>query len=213
MDKMKPAFNITPAQCRMARAALKMGVRELAALAQVSTNTITRFEMDEPLRLKTQDAIKLALEAGGVVFIDPDADGGGGVRFAMWYSPQFAEAMKSGLSPLRLVYVSERIVRLESTTPSARVIIDMDRMVFNRRMGHIALNDRILETQIQINMAAFAAIIARMYLDKKGGFAAPVGTKIIDIQLGEEELKDVALHVRLYDDLTVDIGDPPVDYQ
>jgi hypothetical protein len=184
----------------MARAALKMGVRELAALAQVSTNTITRFEADEPLRLKTQDAIKLALEAVGVVFIDPDADGGGGVRFAMGYSPQFAEALKSGLSPLRFVYVSERIVRLETATPSARVIVDMDRAVFNRRWGDLALNDRILEDKILINMPTFAGVLARMYLEKEGEFAAPPGVKILNVHIGDYELRDVPLQLPLYED-------------
>jgi hypothetical protein len=196
----------------MGRAALKMGVRELAEIAKVSTNTITRFELDETLRPRTEDAIRLALEASGVIFFDEDADGGPGVRLAGWYSPQFVEAMKTGLSPPRLVYISERTIRLESATPTAKVIADMDRTVFNRRMGD--LHDHTLETQIQINMAAFAGVIARLYLDKKGGFAAPPGTKVINIQLGDEELKDVVLHVRWYaDDLTVDPGDPPEGYQ
>jgi transcriptional regulator with XRE-family HTH domain len=195
-----PTVDMTPAQCRMARAALKMGVRELAILAQVSTNTITRFELDEPLRPRTVAAIILALEAVGVVFIDTDAGGGPGVRLASWYSPQFVEAMKTGLSPPKLVYISEQTIRLESATPKAKVIVDMDRTVFNRRMGDIALDDRILENQILINMAAFAGVIARMYLDKKGGFAAPPGTKIINLHIGDDELKDVPLHFRMYGD-------------
>jgi hypothetical protein len=197
---MKPAFSITPAQCRMGRAALKMGVRELAEIARVSTNTITRFELDEPLRLRTQDAIKLALEASGVIFLDPDADGGPGVRLTVWYSPQFVEAMKTGLSPPRLVYISEQTIRLESATPHAKVIVDIDRTVFIRRMGHVALDDRLLEDQILINMTAFAGVIARMYLDKRGGFAVPPGTKIINIHIGDDELRDVPLHFRMYGD-------------
>ena len=59
-----------PAQCRMARAALQMGVRELGEAAQVSTNTITRFEKGEPLKERTVNAIRGALEAAGVEFIN-----------------------------------------------------------------------------------------------------------------------------------------------
>jgi transcriptional regulator with XRE-family HTH domain len=201
--------DIAPAQCRMARAALKMGVRELATLARVSTNTITRFELDEPLRPRTVDAIILALEAVGVVFIQTDAEGGPGVRLASWYSAQFVEAMKTGLSPPRLIYISDRAIHLESATPHAKVIVDMDRTVFHRRWGNFALDDHLLEGQILINMAAFAGVIARLYLEKKGGFAVPLGTKIINIHLGDEELKDLNLYIRMYGDTGVDPGEPP----
>ncbi|MET3754681.1 transcriptional regulator with XRE-family HTH domain [Rhizobium binae] len=62
----------------MARAALGMGVRELAEAAKVSTNTITRFEKgDEILKSRTVDAIRLALEAAGVIFIDSNGNGPG----------------------------------------------------------------------------------------------------------------------------------------
>lgn len=68
-----------PTQCRMARAALELGVRELAELAKVSTNTITRFERGEPLKERTVQDIRAALESAGVEFIA--ANGGGpGVR-------------------------------------------------------------------------------------------------------------------------------------
>jgi transcriptional regulator with XRE-family HTH domain len=70
---------MTPAQCRMARAAIEMGIRDLAEAAKVSTNTITRFERGEPLRERTVDAIRFALEAAGVAFISENG-GGPGVR-------------------------------------------------------------------------------------------------------------------------------------
>jgi transcriptional regulator with XRE-family HTH domain len=63
----------------MARTALEMGVRELADAAKVSTNTITRFERGEPLRERTIDALRAALESTGVEFI-PENGGGVGVR-------------------------------------------------------------------------------------------------------------------------------------
>lgn len=53
----------------MARAGLNLGVRDLAGLAQVSTNTITRLERGESLYPRTIEAIRTALEAAGVEFV------------------------------------------------------------------------------------------------------------------------------------------------
>ena len=64
------------AQCRMARAALQLGVRELAAMARVAPATISRLEALYP---RTLEAIRAALEAAGVEFI-PENGGGVGVR-------------------------------------------------------------------------------------------------------------------------------------
>ena len=61
---------LTAAQCRMARAALEIGIRELSETAQVSTNTITRLERGEELKPRTVLAIRSAFEAAGVVFLE-----------------------------------------------------------------------------------------------------------------------------------------------
>jgi transcriptional regulator with XRE-family HTH domain len=63
----------------MARAALQIGVRELADAAQVSPTTITRLERGEALYPRTVAAIRAALEAAGVEFIAENG-GGAGVR-------------------------------------------------------------------------------------------------------------------------------------
>ncbi len=63
----------------MARAALQLGVREVATLAAVSPNTIARLERGESLYTRTVDAIRAALEAAGVEFIAENG-GGPGVR-------------------------------------------------------------------------------------------------------------------------------------
>ncbi|WP_217991861.1 helix-turn-helix domain-containing protein [Rhodobacter maris] len=68
---------MTPAQCRMARSGLGIGVRELAEAAGVSTNTITRLEKGEPLKARTIEAIQSALEAAGVEFIPENGEGAG----------------------------------------------------------------------------------------------------------------------------------------
>jgi transcriptional regulator with XRE-family HTH domain len=72
-------MELTSAQCRMARAALQIGVRDLAKLGRVSPNTIARLERGEALYPRTLAAILTALEAAGVEFI-PENGGGAGVR-------------------------------------------------------------------------------------------------------------------------------------
>ena len=63
----------------MARVALSWGVRDLAAAAKVSPNTIARLERGETLRPRTLGGVRAALEAAGVEFI-PENGGGPGVR-------------------------------------------------------------------------------------------------------------------------------------
>ena len=56
-----------------------MGVRELAAAAKVSVDTVARFERGEELKERTIDALQRALEAEGIKLID-EKGGGPGVR-------------------------------------------------------------------------------------------------------------------------------------
>jgi transcriptional regulator with XRE-family HTH domain len=68
-------------QCKGARVMLGLGVRDLAKAAGVSSNTVSRLERGEELGPRTTKAIREALEAAGVVFIDENG-GGPGVRLA-----------------------------------------------------------------------------------------------------------------------------------
>jgi transcriptional regulator with XRE-family HTH domain len=70
---------ILPVQCRMARAALGWGVKELASAAKVSIDTVARFERGDALKERTVEAIQLAFEARGIQFFDENG-GGLGVR-------------------------------------------------------------------------------------------------------------------------------------
>jgi transcriptional regulator with XRE-family HTH domain len=63
----------------MARAALGLGVRDVAALAGVSPDTIARLERGEELKPATVATIRAALEAAGVEFVLENG-GGAGVR-------------------------------------------------------------------------------------------------------------------------------------
>jgi transcriptional regulator with XRE-family HTH domain len=63
----------------MARAALGWSVRELASEAKVAIDTIARFERGDELKERTVDAIRTALEVGGIEFIEENG-GGVGVR-------------------------------------------------------------------------------------------------------------------------------------
>lgn len=77
---------ITPEQCRMARNALRMSVRSLARISDVTPATITRFETGvSGGRISTRRKLQAALEAAGIEFI-PENGGGVGARFR---SPDF----------------------------------------------------------------------------------------------------------------------------
>jgi len=57
----------------MARAGLRLGVRELAEMANVGKTTIVRFEGDQTAAIpSTLAAIRRAFEAAGVEFIGND---------------------------------------------------------------------------------------------------------------------------------------------
>ena len=76
---------ITSDQVRMARAALKIGVRDLASLAGVTPPTISRFETGKAsINSGTMKKMINALEDAGIEFIDEgkaSPSGGAGVRF------------------------------------------------------------------------------------------------------------------------------------
>ncbi|MGV8855943.1 MAG: helix-turn-helix domain-containing protein [Devosia sp.] len=68
-----------PVQCKMARTALGLGVRDLAKLAgDMSPDTIARLERGEQLRDSTVAKIVAAFEAAGVEFVNRE-DGKTGV--------------------------------------------------------------------------------------------------------------------------------------
>jgi transcriptional regulator with XRE-family HTH domain len=73
-------MSITPAQCRAGRALVELDQSELASKSNVSRNTIVDFERGR--RVPTTNnlaAIRSALEASGVVFVEEN-DQGPGVR-------------------------------------------------------------------------------------------------------------------------------------
>ena len=68
-------MKLLPVQCRMARAAVGLGIRELAAVAKVSMDTVARFERGEELKERTIEALQRALEAAGVEFTNGEQPG------------------------------------------------------------------------------------------------------------------------------------------
>lgn len=79
-------------ECRMARAALNIGVRELAASADMSPNTIARLERGETLHRRTRAHVRAALEAQGLVFLTP------GTAAGAWPGPVVAYAPRRRLT-------------------------------------------------------------------------------------------------------------------
>lgn len=69
---------LTPAQSRMARAALQWSLEEAGAAAGVSRRTILRFENEHrDIQPELIAALRRAFEAAGVRFIEQGSDGGG----------------------------------------------------------------------------------------------------------------------------------------
>jgi transcriptional regulator with XRE-family HTH domain len=64
----KGGTKLIAAQCKMARDALGLGVRELAERAKVSPDEIARLERGEELGEGKIDVVRAALEAAGVEF-------------------------------------------------------------------------------------------------------------------------------------------------
>lgn len=72
---------ITPLQLRLARTALKLGVRDLAQAADVSPTTVTRFESGRGgVHSGTLASLEAALESRGVVFVAADGTGSATIR-------------------------------------------------------------------------------------------------------------------------------------
>jgi transcriptional regulator with XRE-family HTH domain len=62
---------MSPEQVKMARAALGLGVRELGEISGVSFTTISRYENGKSgLHMATADALRKALEAQGIQFLE-----------------------------------------------------------------------------------------------------------------------------------------------
>ncbi len=59
----------------MARVGLGLGVRDLAKLAEVSPNTVTRLEGGGDTNAATRQAIRRALEKRGAIFTNGDEPG------------------------------------------------------------------------------------------------------------------------------------------
>ena len=62
-------------QLRMARAAIRWSVRELAKKAGVAANTVTRIENGANSKQSTMDKLQQILEAAGVEFTNGDQPG------------------------------------------------------------------------------------------------------------------------------------------
>ena len=66
-----------PVQIRMARAALKLGLRELADITGLAALTISRIENGGVAKTSSLQAIERALSQRGVTFLQPDERGPG----------------------------------------------------------------------------------------------------------------------------------------
>lgn len=70
---------VSPVQCRMARAALQIGLRELASMARTSPKTLCKFENGTDIHPAIKRTVRTALEQAGAMFISPSPEHQGGV--------------------------------------------------------------------------------------------------------------------------------------
>jgi transcriptional regulator with XRE-family HTH domain len=67
---------ITPASCRMARAALNWGIREVAKRTGISQTTVNRFEKGlAKTNAATRATIQRVFERAGIEFLNGDEPG------------------------------------------------------------------------------------------------------------------------------------------
>lgn len=65
-------MNMSPSQCRMARAALKWTTQDLAKAAGVGANTVNRYEAGQDTRLSSLGSMMRAFAEAGVAFREED---------------------------------------------------------------------------------------------------------------------------------------------
>ncbi len=82
-------MTITPLQCRMARAALNLSVRDLARQAGLSVAMLSRFENGQPASLERIQRLRMALEEIGIILLPEDAAEGPGIRLAKGFRRGF----------------------------------------------------------------------------------------------------------------------------
>jgi transcriptional regulator with XRE-family HTH domain len=82
----------------MARTAVGLGIRELAAAAKVSMDTIARFERGEALKERTIEALQRALEAAGIEFTNGEQPG---VRLSKRAAAHYVKAVDASNSTPR----------------------------------------------------------------------------------------------------------------
>jgi len=61
---------LSPVQSKMARVALGWGIRDLARIAKVSADTVSRLERGEQLRQRTLADLRAVFESTGIEFLD-----------------------------------------------------------------------------------------------------------------------------------------------
>jgi transcriptional regulator with XRE-family HTH domain len=133
---------IVPAQSWLARTALGWNVSDLARAAEVSPNTVVRFERGEALKPITVDMIQGALERAGVIFIGAN-QGGPGVELR---SRAKAPPSESGGRPSRtrggrlpITRQGENVTESDESAPTGDEISQLRRQVdeFRKRLDRL----------------------------------------------------------------------------
>jgi ribosome-binding protein aMBF1 (putative translation factor) len=87
--------SLTSAQIRAARALIRWSAEDLSRATALSVTTIRRAELTEKetsMTAANELAVRRALEAAGVEFIEENGSGGPGVRLMKRHRPKAAKA-------------------------------------------------------------------------------------------------------------------------
>ncbi len=76
-------MSLSAEQIRMARAALKLTMRDLAARAGIDKSTLVRIEAGYGAHAFTLRQLREVLETAGVIFLEADSNAGPGVRIKL----------------------------------------------------------------------------------------------------------------------------------
>lgn len=91
-------ISLTGAQLRAARALLDLSAEALAAATDIGLRTIGRAEREHgPVAMTAANTARIveALQARGVIFVEPSDGGGPGVRLRLAPAPDFGSRRES----------------------------------------------------------------------------------------------------------------------
>ncbi len=175
-------MKFTAVHSRMARAALGLGVRELAEMAKVSPDTIARLERGEELKERTLEAVQQVLEDAGVEFTN---GGQPGVRMK---APQFFKDPEIHSS-------SDLSVRIRTFDGEFPVVIAIERSAIDDYFHLTSSTKEFRRSIVTLNFEAIISIAADRHRRRMWTEGQSAGSRFRQIVLREADLQGSKLQL------------------